>query len=91
MAEVIPAFRQACADPAISGQPLKVYVHLHDRLDVVQYRRVKIFALAELLGMHEGNVARALKTLISRGYLRAKGPRKERVYQLAYSVERDAA
>jgi len=88
---MIPAFRQACADPAIAGQPLKVLGFLNDRLDVVLFRRVKIFAVAEQLHMHEGNVARALHLLIDRGYLHARGGRRERRYRLVYSRSDDAA
>ena len=87
---MIPAFRQACADPTVRGHPLAVLAYLQDRLDVEGYRRVKVLEIAVGLQMREDIAARALRLLISRKYVAERGSRRQRTYRLIYSHERAA-
>lgn len=82
---MIPAFREACRDPEIRGHPLAVLGYLLDRLDVGEFRRLKVIELSRTLRMREDAAARALNALVERGYVERQGTRRDRRYRLYLS------
>ena len=68
-----PLSRAAC-DPRLRGAPLAVYVWCLTHLDTLEYRPVKILALAADLHIAKDSAIFALRRLCAAGYL-AKGPR----------------
>lgn len=87
MASVIPAFMTAMQDPELRGAPREVYLWLHERLDLVEYREVKAIGIQEDLRLHKGTVSDALELLVRLEYL-SRGARNGRIwtYRLVYST-----
>lgn len=84
----IPIVRQAQRDLELGRLALAVFDVLRDRLDVLEFRPVKLQELEALLERSRPQVVGALRELMSRGYLErgrlawARGPR---MYRLRYS------
>ena len=74
MLNAIPALTTAMRDRSIRGHPREVYLWLHERLDVVEYRVVKHAAIERDLGLRDSTVSHAIKLLRARGYIQ-RGPR----------------
>lgn len=85
---MIPAYHDAKTDKALRGDiSLVVYLHLLDALDPLEFREVKLVALATKLEVSENAVRRALRKLVRNGYLkrgRVK-PGEPQTYRLVYS------
>jgi hypothetical protein len=86
VASVIPAFHDARHDPALRGHPREVYFWLHDRLDVREFRALKVVEVQIAVGIHKQRASDALARLIACGYLE-RGAQVDRVwtYRLFYS------
>jgi hypothetical protein len=72
------------------GRRLQVYLHLCFRLDVVQYRPIKLAAESRTLGMGRPNLSQVLHHLVARGYLHAvtdAEDRRRQRYRLKYSLK----
>jgi predicted ArsR family transcriptional regulator len=83
-----PAFQDAKLDKALRGDiSIVLYLHLLDELDPVEFKEVKRVVLANRLDVSENAVRRALKKLVTRGYLRrARGkPGEPHRYRLVYT------
>lgn len=84
----IPIVRQAQRDLELGRLSLAVFDVLRDRLDVLEFRPVKLQELEAVLDRSRPQVVGALRELTSRGYLErgrlawARGPR---MYRLRYS------
>lgn len=83
---MIPAFVQAMQDPATRGHARELYVWLHQRLDVVDFRSVKHSVIDQDLRIGGVAIKRAMDRLVSLGYV-ARGRRDGRLfsYRLTYS------
>jgi hypothetical protein len=83
---MLPAFVSAMQDRALRGTAREVYLWLHERLDVLDFRPIKHSAISVDLGMKEVTVSWAVTRLVERGYL-ARGPRDGRLttYRLLHS------
>lgn len=68
------ALEQANGDARLRGAPMAVYVWAFSNLDTMEYRPVKILALAANLHMAKETAVFALRRLCEAGYL-ARGPR----------------
>ena len=88
----IRTMRRAAADPAIRGAPLSIYVLLNHELDTVEYRPVKVSALATELHLKTVTAAQALTRLVSAGYLE-RGGKIDRVrsYRLKWELPKSPA
>lgn len=86
---VIPALVDAGRDPVLAGAPLRVYVVLVSRLDVMTATTIKADALARELGMRPHTVGRAISMLVERGYL-GEGRRDGRMRRLRLHFARIA-
>jgi predicted transcriptional regulator len=64
-----PVVAALVADPKVSRQDARVFLALCDALDVVEFRVVKVFALAAEVELDDSVVARALRRLVAGGYL----------------------
>jgi hypothetical protein len=64
----------ASEDPRLRGAPLAVYVWALANLDTVDYRPVKVLALASKVHIKTNTAVDALRRLCAAGYL-ARGPR----------------
>lgn len=76
---------RAVRDPRLRGAEMCVLVYLDAELSYSQFRIVKHWAVAEKLHMSRRSVSKAIKRLVSLGYLRP-GPVRERnigTYSLA--------
>jgi hypothetical protein len=62
--------------------------HLRLRLDVVEYREVKLISLASEMREKERNIGNALALLVARGYLEQTAKRKPREFRLLWSRRR---
>ncbi len=88
MAQLIPAFNQALDDPRLRhGKIREVYFFLHARLDVLQFREMKLEAIMAGLEIEKATASAARQKLVDLGYLdeRASSGRS-RAYRLVYSV-----
>jgi predicted DNA-binding transcriptional regulator len=90
MASLIPAFFTAKEDVVLRGNPFLVYLWMHDHLDVVDYRAVKILEVVAALEMRETTARHAVRLLIERGYLDRRKTEdysdRRWCYRLIYSV-----
>lgn len=59
--------------------------HLRLRLDVIEFREVKLISLASEMRMEERNIGNALMLLVARGYLEQTKRRKPREFRLLWS------
>lgn len=60
---------RAAADPAVSGAAAKAYLWLGETLDAEEFRAVKVRSLALTLRFELQTTARALRRLVSAGYI----------------------
>jgi len=84
----------AKSDRRLRGAPLAVYIWCLEHLDTLDYRPVKVAAVAHALHLRDDTTFVALRTLTSAGYLdRGQRPaRGVRPYRLLASpVKRHAA
>lgn len=66
----LPLIAQARADLELVGWRLNVLLALaHELLDVHEFRRVKVDVIALASGCSRAHAARALQTLVARGYI----------------------
>jgi hypothetical protein len=90
MASLIPAFFTAKEDVLLRGNPFLVYLWMHDHLDVIDYRAVKILEVVAALEMRETTARHAVRLLIERGYLDRRKTEdysdRRWCYRLIYSV-----
>lgn len=56
-------------DPALTGMPTRVFLHLMDKLDFEEARPVKNWAVATTLHAKPQTIGRALKLLVEKGFL----------------------
>ncbi len=90
----LPIIRQAQRDLELGRLALAVFDVLRDQLDLVEFRPVKLQALADALERTRPRIIGALRELTTRGYLErgdvawARGPR---TYRLCYSKGRSVA
>lgn len=87
----LPALDQASRDRKLKGSPHTVYLWLScNLLDVEEYRPVKLAGIARAIGLDEDTASRAVRLLVTRGYLaRRYVSRRGYEYRLMYS-RRDA-
>jgi hypothetical protein len=87
----ILTLRRAGADPRLRGAPLPVFLLLNHELDDVEFRPVKVVAIAAELRVKARVAAKALRRLTEAGYLEA-GPNVGRVgtYRLRWHPANDA-
>lgn len=71
-----PALNDASTDPKLQGAEMRMLMYLHARLDPGEYRTLKLWGVAREVHMNKATVSRAIKTLVTQGYLR-EGPRQE--------------
>lgn len=65
----IPAFFEALQDKSLRGPPREVYLWLNQRLDVVEFRPVKVAEMESALDMTDSTAARALQRVVEAGYV----------------------
>ncbi|RTL04198.1 MAG: hypothetical protein EKK62_16790 [Acidimicrobiia bacterium] len=84
---VIPAMVSASTDQRLRGAPLGVYVWLVcHRLDLQEYRALKIDGLAVSLRVKRHTASRALHLLVDGGYIERRGvPQTGYEYRLRYT------
>lgn len=63
------ALLTAATDPELRPGDLAVYVHLHEHLDYLTYRRLKQKWLARVLHLDRSTLSRAMARLLDGGYL----------------------
>lgn len=69
-AVTVPALlRQAARCRALSGRELSILVELCQLLDVVEYRQVRMWFVADRVGLHYSGVSRAVAHLEALGFL----------------------
>jgi len=84
----IPIIRQAQRDLDLGRLALAAFDILRDRLDLVEFRPVKLQEMMASLSRSRPQVIGAMRTLVARGYIEkgslawARGPR---LYRLCYS------
>jgi DNA-binding IclR family transcriptional regulator len=83
-----PAYTELAAEPALIASTWYVYMHLLTRLDVLEAREVKNWALATQLGISQVTARSALDWLVEHGYLIAheRSDRGVRCLRLAYTT-----
>lgn len=59
--------------------------HLRLRLDIIEFREVKLISLASEMRMEQRNIGNALALLVARGYLEQTTRRKPREFRLFWS------
>lgn len=72
---------------------IAVYVIVSPQLDFKDFRHVKVWKVAEQMGLNKRTVMNALDLLVNRGYLE-EGPRQEnnvRTFRLRWSASPVAA
>lgn len=76
----------AMQDPALRGAPREIYLWLHERLDVVEFRAVKVAEIETGLAMRKTTVREAVALLVHLTYV-DRGTREGRIwtYRLFYS------
>lgn len=85
MLAVLPAAVTAMQDKALRGMPREVYVWLYQRLDVVRFRRVKQVEIEHAFQVDKSTVSRALRLLVTTGYIDRERTWKEWNYRLVHS------
>ncbi len=73
---ILPSLKEASTDRRLRGAPLRVLVYLHGVLEIGEYTILKLWAVADSIGMDRSNVSRAITTLTECGYIR-EGKRED--------------
>lgn len=85
---MIPAALKAHQDRRLRGAPREIYFWLHERLDVVQFRRMSLGQIVLGTGIHRNTVHIAVHRLVQCGYLdRRRGGGREYEYRLFHAPE----
>lgn len=71
---ITPALLEAAVE--LKGAEYKIYGRLHGILSHGEYRSLKLWPLAQEMGMNKANVGKAMKRLVELGYIR-EGLRQE--------------
>jgi hypothetical protein len=84
---LVPRFEQARDDPELKNSTLRVYLHLVYDLSPVEWRNIKLLALAKKLHVSERTIDSAMSALIRGGYIetRKRTPGSPQAYRLIWS------
>ena len=61
---------EAVKDKRLRGAPFTVLCYLHSELEYEEYRSIKHWAVADVLGVTRQCVSQAMRLLVERGYIR---------------------
>jgi DNA-binding MarR family transcriptional regulator len=73
---ISPALNEASTDTKLRGADFRLLGYLHGQLIPGEYRKLKLWVIAQSMHMNKATASRALKKLVKHGYLR-EGPRQE--------------
>lgn len=82
-----PLIVEAVKDRHLRGAPFTLLCYLHTQLEYTEFRAVKHWAVADVLGLSRRRVSQAFHALVQEGYIRegVSSSRKVGSYQLIAS------